>query len=152
MEGTLEVLQKWEGGDTAGDVSTDGQIVVEEEEEEEEGTEEGGNETGGAKKKGSGNMLPLESESESEGANLVSHSAEELRAMSLSAIEQLLETKLHQVSSQGPAPLPLPIDRNTCFAAFGLDSMTVVQFKGVIENRCVYIVYHIYIYILSKII
>ena len=28
-----------------------------------------------------------------------------------------------------------PVDRNTALLSLGLDSMTIVQFKGVLENR-----------------
>lgn len=84
-------------------------------------------------------IVPMETDTQNESSSLVdtgpSYSLDEIRAMNLGAIEKLLETKLHQVSSQGAAPLALPIDHNTSFVAFGLDSMTVVQFKGVIENR-----------------
>ena len=133
LDGTLEIVQKWEGNLNEKDV----QLL--DEDENEIDTEDTVMDHEQLEK----SRVPLETDlnkdrDDDEEATLVeppSHSAEELRAMSLSALEQLLETKLFQVSSQGPAPLPLPIDRDTSFVAFGLDSMTVVQFKGVIENR-----------------
>mmetsp|Transcript_23706 Transcript_23706/g.40341 ORF Transcript_23706/g.40341 Transcript_23706/m.40341 type:complete len:814 (-) Transcript_23706:256-2697(-) len=125
LDGTLEILRKWEGSDNDIDI----------------GLEEVGNvsEVKAAASNSGNGIVPLETDIENESANLVaqgpSHTMQEIRAMDLSSIAKLLETKLHQVSSQGAAPLPLPIDHDTSFVAFGLDSMTVVQFKGVIENR-----------------
>jgi acyl-CoA synthetase (AMP-forming)/AMP-acid ligase II len=131
VDGTLQIVQKWEGAMNEADVA------LEEEEDAEGGGRGGGGGGGGV---GGGDMTALETDTEGStpipSSSSSSHTAEELRALSLSAIEQLLETKLAQVSAQGPAPLTLPIDRHTSFVAFGLDSMTVVQFKGVIENRC----------------
>lgn len=131
LDGTLEIVKKWEGNVNESDVQ-----LAEEDDRDKEDKEQSGSVSEASRS-------PLETDKNTDTAadeetGLVdspSHSADEIRSMSLSSIEQLLETKLHQVSSQGPAPLPLPIDRNTSFVAFGLDSMTVVQFKGVIENR-----------------
>ena len=53
----------------------------------------------------------------------------------LEALVQQLETALLQVSAQGPSELSAPIDRDAALLSLGLDSMTVVQFKGVLENR-----------------
>ena len=68
----------------------------------------------------------------------ISHStqtAEELRQLSLLEIGNRLEQTLIQISSVGPTKLSAPLDRTLPLIAMGLDSMTVVQFKGVIENR-----------------
>ena len=57
-------------------------------------------------------------------------------SMPLSEIEDLLERKLLQITaSSATGELPSPVDRNVCMTALGLESMTMVQFKGVIENR-----------------
>lgn len=62
-------------------------------------------------------------------------SAEEIRNLSLQEISAKLEKVLIQISSVGPTQLNSPIDKKLPLVAMGLDSMTVVQFKGVIENR-----------------
>ena len=111
-EGTLEIVHRWEG-DAEVQVATNDTVQAE---------------------ASGGKFSPMGVENSSEDDDLIS-SAEDIRSMELSAIEALLEKKLFQVSSQGAAPLTMPIDRDTCFSAFGLDSMTVVQYKGVIENK-----------------
>mmetsp|Transcript_27246 Transcript_27246/g.45699 ORF Transcript_27246/g.45699 Transcript_27246/m.45699 type:complete len:908 (+) Transcript_27246:46-2769(+) len=63
-------------------------------------------------------------------------SAEEVRAMSIGDIIKQLEKLLFAVASQGPSPLTGPtIDAHLPVTAMGLDSMTIVQFKGVLEKR-----------------
>ena len=64
-------------------------------------------------------------------------SAEEVRALPVSDILQQLETLLLQVASQGPSPLSAPLDPSAPVSTMGLDSMTLVQFKGVLEKRYV---------------
>lgn len=63
------------------------------------------------------------------------HTPEEVRQLPLSEIAAQLESLLLQVAQQGPSPLSAPIDRKTPVSALGLDSMTLVQFKGVLEKR-----------------
>ena len=120
----MEIVHKWEGN--VNDREDDVLLGENESLQHENG-----------KSNYSGSITPLETGDEDEKSNLIgpSFTKDELRAKPLHEIESLLESRLFQVSSQGPAPLTLPIDRNTSFVAFGLDSMTVVQFKGVIENR-----------------
>lgn len=60
---------------------------------------------------------------------------EELRGLSVEQIKQRLENSLIQVSSVGPSKLSAPLDENVPLTSYGLDSMTIVQFKGVLENR-----------------
>jgi hypothetical protein len=61
---------------------------------------------------------------------------EKFKAMSVAEIEDLLEKRLVQISvNSATGQLPTPVDRNTSMVAMGLESMTMVQFKGVIENR-----------------
>jgi len=62
-------------------------------------------------------------------------SAEEVRALPLSDILKQLEVLLLQVASQGPTPLSTPLDPSAPVSTMGLDSMTLVQFKGVLEKR-----------------
>ena len=60
---------------------------------------------------------------------------EEVRNSSVEELLLKLESVLLQISSQGPSELKAPIDRHTPLISLGLDSMTIVQFKGVLENR-----------------
>ena len=62
-------------------------------------------------------------------------SAEEVRMLPVEEVEKRLETLLLQVAQQGPSPLTAPVDRSAPVSALGLDSMTLVQYKGVIEKR-----------------
>lgn len=63
------------------------------------------------------------------------HTAEEVRALPLAEIAKQLEDLLLQVAAQGPSPLTGPLDQQMPVTAMGLDSMTLVQFKGVLEKR-----------------
>ena len=67
--------------------------------------------------------------------------AEQLRAMSDSDIRSRLEHALLLVSNQGHAKLQQPIDPRTPLSGLGLDSLTIVQFKGILENR-----YHVFLF------
>lgn len=62
-------------------------------------------------------------------------SAEEVRSLPVSEITVRLERALVLVSAQGPCPLASPLDTNASLQAMGLDSLTIVQFKGVLEKR-----------------
>jgi hypothetical protein len=62
-------------------------------------------------------------------------SAEQVRALPVETIIAQLEELLVAVAAQGPSPLTAPLDRNAPVTALGLDSMTIVQFKGVLEKR-----------------
>lgn len=62
-------------------------------------------------------------------------SAEELRSLSIEEIQTRLESVLIQVSAAGPAKLSAPLDMKAPLIALGLDSMTIVQYQGVLENR-----------------
>lgn len=64
-------------------------------------------------------------------------SAEEVRALPLEEVATQLEKLLLQVAAQGPSPLTAPLDRAVPVSAMGLDSMTLVQFKGVLDKRFV---------------
>ena len=61
--------------------------------------------------------------------------AEEVRGKDVEELCRLLQDALVLLSSSGPAKLSPPIDPNTSLTALGMDSMTVVQFKGVLERR-----------------
>ena len=62
-------------------------------------------------------------------------SVEEVRALSETEIIRRLETTLKQIASQGPAPIQGSISPQASLLSLGLDSFTIVQFKGVIEKR-----------------
>jgi acyl carrier protein len=62
-------------------------------------------------------------------------SVEEVRALPLPDIVAKLESTLRQIAAQGPAPLTGAVDPRASLLALGLDSFTIVQFKGVIEKR-----------------
>jgi hypothetical protein len=64
-------------------------------------------------------------------------SAEEVRRLPMEEVTQQLENLLVQVAQQGPSPLTAPLDRRAPVSALGLDSMTLVQYKGVLEKRLV---------------
>lgn len=66
---------------------------------------------------------------------LIQATASEIRAMPIPQLVTRLEQLILQVSSQGPSPLTAPVDSDIPVTAMGLDSMTLVQFKGVIEKR-----------------
>ena len=65
---------------------------------------------------------------------LPSFTPEEVRAMSIEEIGGHLETLLLGIAGQGPTSLTQPIDQDAALSVLGLDSMTVVQFKGALEG------------------
>jgi hypothetical protein len=81
------------------------------------------------------------------------HSVDEIRELPMQEISNRLERVLIQVSSTGPTQLQAPIDVNIPLIGLGLDSMTVVQFKGVLENRyvCIQLFYKILVVFLLNI-
>lgn len=64
-----------------------------------------------------------------------SEAAVALRELDVVEITTRLENLLTQISSQSPSPLEPPIDKSTPLMALGLDSMTVIQIRGVIEKK-----------------
>ena len=66
------------------------------------------------------------------------------------AVEESLEKALLQVAAQGPSELSEPLDRTASLVSLGLDSMTIVQFKGVLENRSLNHYYTIYLLLSNK--
>lgn len=74
-------------------------------------------------------VIPGDSES------IIPQSAEDIRNLSKAEIQDKLEKLLIQISSVGPTQLKAPLEKRLPLISMGLDSMTVVQFKGVIENR-----------------
>jgi hypothetical protein len=62
-------------------------------------------------------------------------SPEELRALSVDDIRVRLEEALVLVASGGHSQLSSPINADVPVSELGLDSMTLVQYKGVLEKR-----------------
>lgn len=127
LANTLSLLHKWEGipetepvvvhdvTDGGEDQGTSSAVVT---------SNDGTAAPATAVKKGGGggNKSPAFSESQ-------------IRSMDIPAIVSLLETTIVNISSQSPSPLsgPLPADRS--IVSLGLDSFSIVQFKGVLEKK-----------------
>jgi acyl-CoA synthetase (AMP-forming)/AMP-acid ligase II/acyl carrier protein len=67
--------------------------------------------------------------------DLPSATEEEIRQMDKSELLSRLEATIVQVASSGPSPISPPIDSQSPLTALGLDSLTLVQFKGALENQ-----------------
>jgi hypothetical protein len=61
--------------------------------------------------------------------------ANAVRSMTHAEIVSRLEAQLIAIAGQGAAPIQGPINQNTPIITLGLDSMTIVQFKGLMEKR-----------------
>jgi hypothetical protein len=59
----------------------------------------------------------------------------EIRALSIDEIVLRLEETLKQISAQSPAPITGKVNKLATLSSLGLDSFTIVQFKGVLEKR-----------------
>eukprot|EP00602_Paraphysomonas_sp_CaronLab_P007959 CAMPEP_0185034110 /NCGR_PEP_ID=MMETSP1103-20130426/23687_1 /TAXON_ID=36769 /ORGANISM="Paraphysomonas bandaiensis, Strain Caron Lab Isolate" /LENGTH=811 /DNA_ID=CAMNT_0027570633 /DNA_START=15 /DNA_END=2450 /DNA_ORIENTATION=+ len=129
MEGSLQILAKWEAppGQQNTNYETGGESTINVEDSAvNNGKAIGEDNTSVAQ---DGNL-------EIDGLVQQTSSADEIRSLTIEEIEGRLEEKLMQISSSGPTgPLAVPVDRGTSMASMGLDSMSIVQFKGVIENR-----------------
>lgn len=66
---------------------------------------------------------------------LMSLTPQQIRQMSLEDLADKLQQALIHISSSGPVKLGYPVDKTISLTSMGLDSMTIVQFKGVVENR-----------------
>lgn len=55
---------------------------------------------------------------------------DEVRALSKSQLVNLLEDTLLQISTSSPSPITRPIDHTVPLTSLGLDSLTLVQYKG----------------------
>jgi acyl carrier protein len=129
QEGTLNAIYRWDGDVSALDVP-----VVE------AGGDEGDLAEGGATPEGEvsnhqGRKYAPVATGEQSGLSTAPLAVEQVRAMPLGDLVRSLELILLQISSQGPTQLSSPVDPDSPLVALGLDSMTVVQFKGVLENR-----------------
>lgn len=82
------------------------------------------------------NKVSLEDDEEkAQKAAFSSAAAAELRALPKSEIAAKIEHLLIQISAQSPSPLFPPIDMQAPLMTLGLDSMTLIQIKGVIEKK-----------------
>lgn len=129
------MLHRWDSDGNALENSSGGV----EETEGPEGTAAGGSSSSGAGTTQNGVKYAAVAVSEQpppvEIKGLEHLSEAEVRNLPLPALTQKLEAVLCQVASQGASPLSPPVDPELPLSALGLDSMTVVQFKGVLENR-----------------
>jgi acyl carrier protein len=131
----LQLLHRWDGSTDATDVAVDAGA----------GGEDGAGNTKSAAESGEvDSLLGKSSEARATGNGGAGGgasglgpalSAEELRALPVPEIMARLERTVVAVSSQGSSPLTAPIDPSKSLVLLGLDSMTVVQFKGVLERR-----------------
>jgi acyl carrier protein len=119
LNGTLKELHRWEGRVTEADIAP----AVE------DGDEDIGDKAVSSTNAEVDALLAKES---SLGTAIT---VEELRALSTADIRSRLEQAVVMVSSQGASPLSAPVDKDRSLVVLGLDSMTVVQFKGVLEKR-----------------
>lgn len=69
------------------------------------------------------------------GKKLPSYSQTEIWAMDIPALVTLLESTIINISSQSPSPLSAPLPADRSIVSLGLDSFTIVQFKGVLEKK-----------------
>lgn len=90
------------------------------------------------------NMVPVNgsnsssapSSSSSSSHDKHSYTPQQIRDMSIKDIERKLENTLFKISSVGPNPIdPSTFNNEAPLISYGLDSITLVQFKGVIENK-----------------
>eukprot|EP01035_Chromulina_nebulosa_P016869 gene16869-22357_t len=62
-------------------------------------------------------------------------SAEFIRSLSINELTKRVGISLVQVSATSPTPLQLPINLDASLTSLGLDSLTIAQFKGILENQ-----------------
>lgn len=60
---------------------------------------------------------------------------EDIKLISLDDLVTKLESTLVLVASSGPTPISQKIEPSNSLLSLGLDSLTIVQFKGLLENR-----------------
>lgn len=132
QEGSLSVLHRWEGdarsaavdAEATFNVETDGALDSEEPVKPLQGNKY---------------VAVASSETEEKTKHPVStsghHTIEQVRQMSHKELVGQLEFLLCQISAQSSSQLLTPIDPHAPLVSLGLDSMTLVQFKGVLENR-----------------
>jgi hypothetical protein len=62
--------------------------------------------------------------------------AEQVRALSVEELLTQLEFHLLEIVSHGSGSLTSPVNTDVAISTMGLDSQSLVQFKGVLDRRC----------------
>ena len=128
LDGTLSVLSRWDAADGAEEVEYDDVDLA--------GSSDVGQ--GGPREKqtnsSAGKYAATEEPGEEDRVRNKPTMAE-IRALSLDDIVLRLEETLKQISAQSPAPITGKINKLATLSSLGLDSFTLVQFKGVLEKR-----------------
>jgi acyl-CoA synthetase (AMP-forming)/AMP-acid ligase II/acyl carrier protein len=62
-------------------------------------------------------------------------SESEIRSLSIPEVKSRIESSLCAISQSSPTHLTAPINPSRSLVELGLDSMTIVQFNGILENR-----------------
>lgn len=141
VEGTLSIVKAWHSTSNGNeDVEIAKECKDENDFEEEGKTPTNNNNDTNEQKAEQQNRDAVDSEGNNiEMSRLVAPFTEvDIRNMSVNELENMLEKKLVQVASTGSSgaeTLKSPIDRNSSLISLGLDSMTLVQYKGILENR-----------------
>lgn len=136
VEGTLGVLSRWDADGSAegeGEAEGDADISLYGESPQKEG---GATRTTRSTSHAGAKYIAAEpgADDEEEGSR-ARLAVADVRALSLDDIALRLETTLKQISSQSPAPITGRVDKSASLSSLGLDSFTLVQFKGVLEKR-----------------
>jgi acyl carrier protein len=118
LEGSLSILYRWDGGESLPGSNPDGALAAAAEADDDGSIEIADDGTG------------------SETQKLMKRvTASEIRSMSHEELLARLEFNLIRVASHGVAELQAPVDPAASLVSLGLDSMTIVQFKGILESR-----------------
>lgn len=121
LANTLSLLHKWEGvPDAEPAIHSEYMESSGPDDEQQSSANTGKSPASGAKK--ADGKLP-------------SYSETEIRTMDVPLLVKLLETTIVNISSQSPSPLSAPLPADRSIVSLGLDSFTIVQFKGVLEKK-----------------
>jgi hypothetical protein len=130
QEGTLSVLSRWDATDGAGEEEGYDDIDL---------TGPSDASQGAAREKqansSAGKYATTEEPGEEERGVRSKPSLAEIRGLSIDDIVLRLEETLKQISAQSPAPITVKMNKLATLSSLGLDSFTIVQFKGVLEKR-----------------
>ena len=119
INGTLQIVSRWDqvGGDSLTRTDVDLQLVYEKEERGDSGNGKNAKETDGLVE------------------DLPSQDLEQIRALPRVEIRERLEKALILVTTQSSNPISSPVDINAPLNTLGLDSMTLMQYKGLLERK-----------------
>lgn len=132
LAGTLEIVYRWESSNEPTDDENLASAVAAEADDVPEAGDAAA-EAGGGAEADNVTASPPSAISAAAAAVHASLTPEEVRAMPMADLLVAVERALAEIAG---AALPASIDKNASLVAMGLDSMTLVQFKGVIEKRC----------------